>query len=25
MDHTVLPTNYTMTAFCFASIHQMAP
>jgi len=25
MDHTVLPANYTMPAFCFASVHQMAP
>jgi len=25
MDHTVLPANYTMPAFCFTSIHQMAP
>ena len=25
MDHTVLPANYTTPAFCFASIHQMAP
>jgi len=23
MDHTVLPANYTMPAFCFASIHQI--
>jgi len=25
MDHTVLPENYTMPAFCFASVHHMAP
>jgi len=25
MDHTVLPANYTMPAFCFASLHQTAP
>jgi len=25
MDHAVLPANYTMPAFCFASVHQMAP
>jgi len=25
MDLTVLRANYTMPAFCFASIHQMAP
>jgi len=25
MDHTVLPANYTMPAFCFTSIYQMAP
>jgi len=25
MDHTVLPANYTMPAFRFASVHQMAP
>jgi len=25
MDHTVLLANYTMPAFCFASIHQTAP
>jgi len=25
MDHTVLPANYTMPAFCFASVHQMVP
>ena len=25
MDHTVLPANYTMPAFCFASVHQIAP
>jgi len=25
MDHTVLPANYTMPTFCFASVHQMAP
>jgi len=25
MDRTVLPANYTMPAFCFASVHQMAP
>jgi len=25
MDHTVLPENYIMPVFCFASVHQMAP
>jgi len=25
MDHTVLPANYTMLVFCFASVHQTAP
>jgi len=25
MDHTVLPANYTIPAFCFARIHQIAP
>ena len=25
MDHTVLTADYTMLAFCFASVHQMAP
>ena len=25
MDHTVLPANYTMPAFCVASVHQTAP
>jgi len=25
MDHTVLAANYTMPAFCFESVHQMAP
>ena len=25
MDHTVLAANYTMPAFSFASVHQMAP
>jgi len=25
MDHTVLPANYTVPAFCFTSFHQMAP
>jgi len=24
MDHTILPANYTMPAFCFASVRQMA-
>jgi len=25
MDHTALSANYTMPAFCFASVHQLAP
>jgi len=25
MDRTVLPANYTMPAFCFASVHQKMP
>ena len=25
MDHTVLPANYTMPAYIFVSVHQMAP
>ena len=25
MDGTALPANYTMSAFCFASVHQMPP
>jgi len=25
MDHAVLPANYTMPAFCFASVHQIPP
>jgi len=25
MDHTALPANYTMTAYIYVSIRQMAP
>jgi len=25
MHHTVLPANDTVFAFCFASVHQIAP